>query len=76
MDDCELETDDSETEVSYASKDIDTSTYGTALQAFSSLEEGIGACHAIASLCEVCTVDSLISNFILPLQVIFSPVFF
>ncbi|CAI0437155.1 unnamed protein product [Linum tenue] len=48
--------------------DVDTSAYGTALNAFSTREEGIEACHAIASLCEVCSIDSLISNFILPLQ--------
>ncbi|WCJ37191.1 DNA polymerase I A chloroplastic [Euphorbia peplus] len=69
IDDCELEiVEDLETEVSSLPKDTDTSAYGTALQAFSSMEEGIEACHAIASLCEVCTIDSLISNFILPLQ--------
>ncbi|XP_065862340.1 DNA polymerase I A, chloroplastic/mitochondrial-like [Euphorbia lathyris] len=69
MDGSELETvEDLETEVSSVLKHADTSAYGTALQAFSSVEEGIEACHAIASLCEVCTVDSLISNFILPLQ--------
>ncbi|KAJ4827344.1 hypothetical protein Tsubulata_003300 [Turnera subulata] len=35
---------------------------------FQTKEDGIQACHAIASLCEVCSIDSLISNFILPLQ--------
>lgn len=44
------------------------SDYGTALQEFESTEEGREACHAIAALCEVCSIDSLISNFILPLQ--------
>lgn len=47
------------------------SDYGTALQEFESTEEGREACHAIAALCEVCSIDSLISNFILPLQVKF-----
>eukprot|EP00257_Ricinus_communis_P007010 XP_002522989.2 DNA polymerase I A, chloroplastic/mitochondrial [Ricinus communis] len=68
-DGCELETTEgSETQVPSVLKDVDTSAYGTALKAFPSLEEGIEACHAIASLCEVCSIDSLISNFILPLQ--------
>ncbi|XP_050217139.1 DNA polymerase I A, chloroplastic/mitochondrial [Mercurialis annua] len=58
----------SDTEVVPVFKDVDTSAYGTALKAFPSKEEGIEACHAIASLCEVCSIDSLISNFILPLQ--------
>ncbi|XP_023536872.1 DNA polymerase I B, chloroplastic/mitochondrial-like [Cucurbita pepo subsp. pepo] len=44
------------------------SDYGTALKAFGSSEKGREACHAIAALCEVCSIDSLISNFILPLQ--------
>lgn len=48
---------------------VDTSDYGTALQAFESEEKGKEACHAIAALCQVCSIDSLISNFILPLQV-------
>ncbi|KAK9938422.1 hypothetical protein M0R45_015163 [Rubus argutus] len=47
---------------------VDTSDYGTALQAFESEEKGKEACHAIAALCQVCSIDSLISNFILPLQ--------
>ncbi|CAN0901055.1 DNA polymerase I B, chloroplastic/mitochondrial [Linum grandiflorum] len=54
--------------VSTSPTDFDTSAYGTALNAFSTREDGIQACHAIASLCEVCSIDSLISNFILPLQ--------
>ncbi|CAH2036364.1 unnamed protein product [Thlaspi arvense] len=51
-------------------KDVatDTSAYGTAYAAFGGGERGKEACHAIASLCEVCSIDSLISNFILPLQ--------
>lgn len=51
--------------------DTDTSAYGTAYSAFGGGQAGIEACHAIAALCEVCSIDSLISNFILPLQVIF-----
>ncbi|ESQ30390.1 hypothetical protein EUTSA_v10011195mg [Eutrema salsugineum] len=46
----------------------DVSAYGTAYAAFGGGERGKEACHAIASLCEVCSIDSLISNFILPLQ--------
>ncbi|KAL6999320.1 DNA-directed DNA polymerase [Sarracenia purpurea var. burkii] len=42
--------------------------YGTAYAAFGGGREGKEACHAIAALCEVCSIDSLISNFILPLQ--------
>ncbi|XP_058755167.1 DNA polymerase I B, chloroplastic/mitochondrial-like isoform X2 [Vicia villosa] len=48
--------------------EIDNSAYGTAFSAFPTEEEGREACHAIAALCEVCSIDSLISNFILPLQ--------
>ncbi|EES11511.2 hypothetical protein BDA96_06G255600 [Sorghum bicolor] len=46
----------------------DTSSYGTAYDAFGGGKEGKEACHAIAALCEICSIDSLISNFILPLQ--------
>ncbi|KAL2496152.1 DNA polymerase I B [Forsythia ovata] len=49
-------------------KDPDTCAYGTAYSAFGPGQAGIEACHAIAALCEVCSIDSLISNFILPLQ--------
>lgn len=38
---------------------------------FHTLQERKEAFHAIASLCKVCSIDSMISNFILPLQVIF-----
>ena len=48
----------------------DTSAYGTAFAAFGGGSKGVEACHAIFALCEVCSIDSLISNFILPLQVI------
>ncbi|XP_057506987.1 LOW QUALITY PROTEIN: DNA polymerase I A, chloroplastic/mitochondrial-like [Actinidia eriantha] len=44
------------------------SDYGTAYKAFGGGQKGKEACHAIAALCEVCAIDSLISNFILPLQ--------
>lgn len=44
------------------------SVYGTAYDAFGGGSKGAEACHAIAALCEVCSIDSLISNFILPLQ--------
>ncbi|GAB4824725.1 hypothetical protein Ancab_007590 [Ancistrocladus abbreviatus] len=47
---------------------FDSSAYGTAYAAFGMGKEGREACHAIAALCEVCSIDSLISNFILPLQ--------
>lgn len=57
-----------------ASKNVDISQYGTAYKAFPGDEEaGKEACHAIAALCEVCSIDSLISNFILPLQVLALP---
>lgn len=49
----------------------DNSAYGTAFAAFPTEKEGREACHAIASLCEVSSIKSLISNFILPLQVYF-----
>lgn len=61
----------SENEVSEKQKsavDADKSAYGLAFQAFENKEEGREACHAISALCEVCSIDSLISNFILPLQ--------
>lgn len=58
-----------ETENSDTSVESDTSAFGTAFDAFGGGESGKEACHAIASLCEVCSIDSLISNFILPLQV-------
>lgn len=49
-------------------QDLDISPYGTAYKAFGGNTKGKEACHAIAALCEVCSIDSLISNFILPLQ--------
>ncbi|CAJ1964226.1 unnamed protein product [Sphenostylis stenocarpa] len=48
--------------------EVDKSAYGTAFSRFPTEEEGREACHAIAALCEVCSIDSLISNFIVPLQ--------
>lgn len=62
----------SKTKNSKTDVETDTSAYGTAYVAFGGGERGKEACHAIASLCEVCSIDSLISNFILPLQVCFS----
>lgn len=61
----------SETRKSKTDVETDTSAYGTAFAAFGGGERGKEACHAIASLCEVCSIDSLISNFILPLQVVY-----
>lgn len=60
-----------ETQHVNTSVESDTSAYGTAFDAFGGGESGKEACHAIAALCEVCSIDSLISNFILPLQVCF-----
>ncbi|KAF5178143.1 Dna polymerase i a protein [Thalictrum thalictroides] len=51
-------------------EDVDVSSYGTAYKAFGGNKEGREACHAITALCDICSIDSLISNFILPLQVI------
>ncbi|XP_028097504.1 DNA polymerase I B, chloroplastic/mitochondrial-like isoform X1 [Camellia sinensis] len=51
-----------------AVSDGSESAYGTAYAAFGGGQNGKEACHAIAALCEVCSIDSLISNFILPLQ--------
>ncbi|XP_043689413.1 DNA polymerase I A, chloroplastic/mitochondrial [Telopea speciosissima] len=53
---------------SVSEENIDISIYGTAYAAFGEGKEGRAACHAIASLCEVCSIDSLITNFIRPLQ--------
>lgn len=47
---------------------VNSPTYGTAYAAFGKGKRGREACHAAAALCEVCSIDSLISNFILPLQ--------
>jgi DNA polymerase I len=50
-------------------EDSQRSMYGAAYDAFGGRKKGKEACHAIAALCEMCSIDSLISNFILPLQV-------
>ncbi|CAL9098054.1 unnamed protein product [Musa textilis] len=55
-------------EVADICTDEDTSASGTAYEAFGEGKNGREACQAIAALCEVCSIDSLISNFILPLQ--------
>jgi len=47
----------------------ESSSYGIAYEAFGGGKKGKEACNAIAALCEICSIDSLISNFILPLQV-------
>ena len=44
-------------------------SYGTAYEAFGGGKNGKEACHAIAALCDICSIGSLISNFIRPLQV-------
>ncbi|XP_051209078.1 DNA polymerase I A, chloroplastic isoform X2 [Lolium perenne] len=50
-------------------QDIDeSSSYGTAYKAFGGGKKGKEACHAIAALCEISSIDKLISSFILPLQ--------
>ncbi|RWW44070.1 hypothetical protein BHE74_00050204 [Ensete ventricosum] len=48
--------------------DEDTSGCGTAYKAFGEGKKGRAACQAIQALCDVCSIDSLMSNFILPLQ--------
>ena len=70
---CNMDLDDEDgnpSQSEFLPVEIDKSTYGTAFSCFPTEEEGRDACHAIAALCEVCSIDSLISNFILPLQVI------
>ncbi|KAJ6293241.1 hypothetical protein OIU78_025265 [Salix suchowensis] len=59
--------DDSETMTDEVLESKELSVVGN-LRRFQTPEEGIEACHAISSLCELCSIDSLISNFILPLQ--------
>ncbi|XP_020235315.1 DNA polymerase I A, chloroplastic/mitochondrial [Cajanus cajan] len=68
---CNLDLDDEDgipSQSQVAPVTIDKSAYGTAFTAFPTEEEGREACHAIAALCQVCSINSLISNFILPLQ--------
>ncbi|KAG2581415.1 hypothetical protein PVAP13_6KG042400 [Panicum virgatum] len=43
-------------------------SYGTAYEAFGGGKNGKEACHAIAALCDICSIGPLISNFIHPLQ--------
>ncbi|XP_025821341.1 DNA polymerase I A, chloroplastic-like [Panicum hallii] len=53
----------------HSEQEVDeSSSYGTAYEAFGGGKKGKEACNAIAALCEICSIDSLISNFILPLQ--------
>lgn len=47
----------------------ENSSYGAAYDAFGGGMKGKEACHAIAALCEIRSIDKLISNFIRPLQV-------
>jgi len=54
----------------HSEQEVDESlSYGTAYEAFGGGKNGKEECNAIAALCEICSIDSLISNFILPLQV-------
>ncbi|XP_039853051.1 DNA polymerase I A, chloroplastic-like isoform X2 [Panicum virgatum] len=53
----------------HSEQEVDeSSSYGIAHEAFGGGKKGKEACNAIAALCEICSIDSLISNFILPLQ--------
>lgn len=45
------------------------SVYGKAYEAFGKGQEGKEACMALAALCEVASINTLLSNFIEPLQV-------
>ncbi|PNT61954.1 hypothetical protein BRADI_5g23367v3 [Brachypodium distachyon] len=67
MDDAEGDRYGSDSEISEDDVE-DTTSYGTAYEAFGGGRKGKEACYAIAALCEICSIDSLISNFILPLQ--------
>lgn len=49
--------------------DYEDCSYGTAYAAFGGGKKGREACEAIAALCETSAIDSLITNFIIPLQV-------
>lgn len=53
------------------SRDEDLSVYGKAFAAFGGGQTGKEACMALAALCEVASINTLISNFIEPLQVVF-----
>ncbi|KAH9288195.1 hypothetical protein KI387_032312 [Taxus chinensis] len=48
--------------------EADPSVYGTAYGAFGGGKRGKEACQAIAALCEVSSINTLISNFLQPLQ--------
>lgn len=47
----------------------DLSVYGKAYEAFHKGQKGKEACMALAALCEVASINTLLSNFIEPLQV-------
>ena len=47
----------------------DLTVYGKAYHAFNGGQDGKEACKAIAALCEISAIDTLISSFIQPLQV-------
>ncbi|KAF6136840.1 hypothetical protein GIB67_030125 [Kingdonia uniflora] len=47
--------------------DVDSSSYGEAYAAFGGGKEGKDACHAIAALCELSSIDKMLSNFFCPL---------
>ena len=49
-------------------EEVDSSIYGTAYKAFGGGKSGREACHAIAALCEVSSINTLISKFLQPLQ--------
>ncbi|KAG6472385.1 hypothetical protein ZIOFF_069847 [Zingiber officinale] len=49
--------------------DYEDCSYGIAFEAFGGGNKGREACEAIAALCETSAIDSLITNFIIPLQV-------
>ncbi|CAA0813954.1 DNA polymerase I B- chloroplastic/mitochondrial [Striga hermonthica] len=63
-----MSTKDSECHQANPISEIDTSACGEAYSAFGGGQAGIEACHAFAALCESCAIDSLLSNFIIPLQ--------
>jgi DNA polymerase-1 len=48
----------------------DLSVYGKAYDAFGRGQEGKEACMALTALCEVASINTLLSNFIEPLQVL------
>ncbi|XP_042444014.1 DNA polymerase I A, chloroplastic-like [Zingiber officinale] len=49
--------------------DYEDCSYGIAFEAFGGGNKGREACEAIAALCETSAIDSLITNFIIPLQI-------